>query len=142
MTRASDSSLVDANILVYAASPAAPQYRASLALLESEKELCASPQVFAEFYSVVTNPRRVTDPFTPVEAVTFIGELLPRLEVLSVSAGVLRYWISLARNHGITGADVFDVQLAATMLEHGIRRIYTFNLDDFKMFSELEALTP
>lgn len=51
-----ERSLVDANILVYAASPEAPQYQACRALLESDAELCASPQVFSEFYSVVTNP--------------------------------------------------------------------------------------
>jgi predicted nucleic acid-binding protein len=53
-----DLSLVDTNILVYAASPAAAQYRSSRALLESgASSLCVAPQVLAEFYSVP--PQRV-----------------------------------------------------------------------------------
>jgi hypothetical protein len=36
-------------------------------------------------------------------------------------------------------ADIFDAQLAATMLEHGIQRIYTFNVQDFEAFEELYA---
>src|SRR5688572_2616998 len=127
MTTADERSLVDANILVYAASPAAPQYPASRALLESEAKLCVSPQVFAEFYSVVTNPRRVTLPFTPAEARAFIGALLPRLDVLPMIGAVVARWAELAERHGVTGADVFDLQLVATMLENGVRRIYTYN---------------
>jgi len=75
-----ERSLVDTNILVYSASPAAVQYQASRALLESEIRLCVAPQVLAEFYAVVTNPRRVTAPFSPSEARAFINELAPRLE--------------------------------------------------------------
>ena len=36
-------------------------------------------------------------------------------------------------------ADIFEAQLAATMLEHGIQRIYTFNVQDFEAFEELYA---
>jgi len=52
MTTTDERALVDADILVYAATPAVPQYEASRALLESDAKLCVSPQVFAEFYSV------------------------------------------------------------------------------------------
>lgn len=142
MTTADERSLVDANILIYAASPAVPQYQASRGLLESDTKLCVSPQVFAEFYSVVTNPRRVTVPFTPAEARAFIGALLPRLDVLPMIGAVVVRWVELAEKHGVTGADVFDVQLVATMLENDVRRIYTYNRGDFEPFGELEVVTP
>jgi len=142
MPIADERSLVDADILVYAASPALAQYQASRGLLESEAKLCVSPQVFAEFYSVVTNPRRVTAPFTPAEARAFIAAVLPRLDVLPMLAAVVPRWAELAEKHGVTGADVFDLQLVATMLENGVGRIYTFNRDDFDRFGELEVITP
>ena len=142
MPIADDRALVDANVLVYAASPAVPQYQASRALLESEASLCASPQVFAEFYSIVTNPRRVSAPFTPSEARAFIAAVLPRLDVLPIVAAVVVRWAEFAEKHGITGPDVFDLQLVATMLENGIRRIYTYNRGDFELFTELEVVTP
>jgi predicted nucleic acid-binding protein len=40
------------------------------------------------------------------------------------------------------GANVFDLQIVATMQANGINRIYTFNSDDFTMFPELVVLTP
>jgi predicted nucleic acid-binding protein len=137
-----ERSLVDANILVYAATPSAPQYQASRALLESGVKLCASPQVFAEFYSVVTNPRRVTVPFSPAEARAFIGVLTTQLDVLPILGTVVARWAELAENHGVTGADVFDLQLVTTILENGVRRIYTYNRSDFEPFAELHVVTP
>jgi hypothetical protein len=40
------------------------------------------------------------------------------------------------------GRDVFDLQLVATMLGNGVRRIYTFNAKDFEPFQELEVIVP
>jgi predicted nucleic acid-binding protein len=143
MTSADEKpSLVDANILVYAASPAVAQYQASRALLESDAKLCVTPQIIAEFFSIVTNSRRVTLPFAPAEARVFIQELLSRVDVLPMLGGIVPRWVALAEKHNVTGPDVFDLQIVATMLENGVRRIHTFNRSDFELFPELEVLTP
>jgi len=42
----------------------------------------------------------------------------------------------------VTGADIFDLQIIATMLASSIQRIYTFNARDFLKFSELAVVTP
>jgi predicted nucleic acid-binding protein len=42
----------------------------------------------------------------------------------------------------VSGGDIFDLHLVATMKANGILRIYTFNRDDFEAFPELEVLTP
>jgi predicted nucleic acid-binding protein len=137
-----ERALVDANILVYAASPSALQHQPSRSLLESDVRLCVAPQVLAEFYAVVTDRRRVTVPFTPTEAQAFISELISRVEVLPVPASVVSRWIGLAERHGVVGADIFDLQLAATILENGISRIYTYNRADFERLRDLIVLTP
>ena len=137
-----EPSLVDTNVLVYSASPSALQHEASRALLESEIQLCITPQVLAEFYAVVTNPRRVTVPFSATEARAFIEELISRLEILPLMPMVVRRWTDLAERYGVTGARVFDLQLAATMIENGVKRIYTYNRADFEIVADLEVLTP
>jgi hypothetical protein len=48
----------------------------------------------------------------------------------------------LLRRRPVTGADVFDLQLIATMLANDVSRIYTFNGSDFAAFPELAVLTP
>jgi predicted nucleic acid-binding protein len=59
-----ESGLLDANVLVYAINADAPQHRASRALLEAARDpsitLYVTSQILCEFYSLITNPRRVT----------------------------------------------------------------------------------
>ena len=51
-------------------------------------------------------------------------------------------WLDLLRRRPVTGGDVFDLQLAATMLANGVPRIYTFNTTDFEAFAEVVTATP
>ena len=73
----------------------------------------------------------MTVPFRPAEARAFIGVLTTQLDILPILGTVVARWAELAEKHGVTGADVFDLQLVATMLENGVRRIYTYNRSDF-----------
>ena len=58
--------LVDTNVLVYALDADAAQHGSSRALLEASRAgsvtLYVTSQIICEFYSVVTNPRRVAKP--------------------------------------------------------------------------------
>jgi predicted nucleic acid-binding protein len=49
--------------------------------------------------------------------------------------------IDLLRRRPVIGGDAFDLQIVATMKANSVRRIYTFNAEDFEAFSELEVLT-
>ena len=50
--------------------------------------------------------------------------------------------MSLLRRRPVTGGDVFDLQIVATMQANDIQGIYTFNTGDFDAFTELSVLTP
>jgi toxin-antitoxin system PIN domain toxin len=138
--------LVDANVLVYAMDADAPQHATSRALLESARATSAtvfvSLQTLCEFYSVVTNPRRVSKPRSPADALSAISGLLSFVHVLPVPAATVDRLLDLLRRRPVTGGDIFDLHLAATMKANGILRIYTFKREDFESFSELEVLTP
>jgi predicted nucleic acid-binding protein len=141
-------SMVDTNVFVYFLYDASTQYAAAQALLNQARRpdarLCMTPQVMTEFYSTITNPRRVSPAYAPEAALQEVEKFLalPGLFLLSIPARVVVRWIALARQYGISRSDIFDAQLAATMLEHGIRRIYTFNVQDFEGFEELEVIVP
>ena len=138
--------IVDANVLVYAMDADAPQHAASRALLDvargSSTTLYVTSQILCEFYSIVTNARRVPKPRSPEDALRAISGLLAFLHVLPTPASIVEGWLDLLRRHPVTGADVFDLQLVATMQSNGIQQIYTFNTDDFEVFAELAVLTP
>ena len=58
--------IVDANVLVYALDADAPQHAAARALIEAARDtsttLFVTSQILCEFYSIVTNARRVPKP--------------------------------------------------------------------------------
>jgi uncharacterized protein len=138
--------IVDANILVYAMDADAPQHLASRRLLDAARTgtttLYITSQILCEFYSIVTNPRRVPKPRPAADAIAAIAALLVFLHVLPIPARAVETWLDLLRRRPVTGGDVFDLQLAATMLANGVQRIYTFNTGDFEGFAELAVLTP
>jgi predicted nucleic acid-binding protein len=147
-TMSVEPGIVDANVLAYAVNADAPQHAVSRALLEAASDpsvrLYVTSQILCELYSVITNPRRVAVASSPTEALRLISALLalPGLRVLPIPARAVAGWMELLRRHPVTGGDVFDLQIVATMQANGVQRIYTFNTNDFKMFSEFTAVTP
>lgn len=64
-----DLALLDTNVLIDAFYKDSDHYPAARSLLDlaqqEEPSLCVTPQVLAEFYAVVTHPKRVTHPKSP-----------------------------------------------------------------------------
>jgi predicted nucleic acid-binding protein len=118
----SESALLDANVLVYAFDRESPHYASARSLLEWAAEpdagLCVVPQVLAEFYAVVTSPRRVEHPKTPVEVLGLFEELraLPGLALRDVPADLVDRWTALVRRRPVAGPCIFDLVLVGTML--------------------------
>jgi toxin-antitoxin system PIN domain toxin len=146
MTMSVEPGLLDANVLVYAMDADAPQHAASRALLDSARDasttLYVTSQVLCEFYSIVTNARRVPNPRSPADAIGAISDLLAFLHVLPIPVRTVEGWLDLLRRRPVTGGDVFDLQLVATMLANDVPRIYTFNARDFEPFPEVAVVTP
>lgn len=65
--------LVDTNVLIYASFKNAPQHKAANILcqrmLTGKPAFCLASQILLEFYSTVTNPKRVVKARTPREAI-------------------------------------------------------------------------
>src|SRR5437667_3999701 len=125
--------IIDANVLVYAMDADAPQHAVSRALLEAARDpstsLYVTSQILCEFYSIVTNARRVPKPRSPEDALRAITSLLEFLHVLPIPARTVQGWLDLLRRHPVTGGEIFDLQIVATMQANGVQRIYTFNTD-------------
>lgn len=124
--------VVDANILVYAVNPDVPQHAASYALLEAARDpavtLYITSQILCEFYSITTNRKRVAVPTSLADAMVIISDLLaqPGLHVLPSPEQAVTGLLELLKRSAVTGSDVFDLQIVATMQANNIQRIYTF----------------
>ena len=92
----------------------------------------------------MTNPRRIQPPLPIDRALQEVENIqaLAGLIVLPLPVEVVTRWVQLARQHQISRSDIFDTQIVATMLENEIRRIYTFNADDFTIYPDIEVIIP
>jgi hypothetical protein len=142
----SDSFFIDANVLVYAAVQDDPRYAAARALLIDSRRgtLHISLQILTEFYSTITSPKRVTVPIASHEAVAFIETLISydHVAILPISLDVPGRLLAILKVNAVKGPHVFDLQIAATMLAHGVTKILTYNGADFRQIAGLEVFEP
>jgi hypothetical protein len=68
--------------------------------------------------------------------------LQPDVELLPTPSDLVSRWTELVRRTPVSDAQVFDFQLAATLLANGVRRLYTFNTPDLRNVEGLAVLTP
>ena len=136
---------VDTNILIYAHRREFAQHAPALKALSSLAEggeLWAVPVAFlAEFLRVTTHPAVLKPPSTIDQASTSIEALLasPSLQVFMPGDRHAALLLQLIRDHQITGNLMFDAQLAALCLEHGVREILTEDRD-FSRFPQIRHL--
>ncbi len=139
--------LLDTNILVHAAGAQSLRHAKAKGLRDQavtgEFEGCMAAQVLTEFYAVVTDPRRFRPPLTPSQAQREIRAYLssPLKLILPKETTVTRM-LNLLGSKSVRSGKIFDVFLAATMLDNGVRSIYTENIDDFEAIDGIEAVNP
>jgi predicted nucleic acid-binding protein len=138
--------LVDTNVLIYALDADAAQHAVARSLLEAARDgaavLYVTSQVLCEFYSIVTNARRVAKPRSPADALKALADLLTFLHVLPIPVQAAQGLMDLLQRHPVSGGDVFDLQIIATMQANGLERIYTFNRGDFDAISGITVIEP
>jgi uncharacterized protein len=145
----SERALLDTNILVYAADASSAFHADAKALrdrgLQGELSLVLSPQVLLEFFAVTTNPRRVSNPRSPQEAMDEVEKYRAAGTIQKIFPGddILERVQTLWHQHPqVTRQEIFDLHLVATMLTNGVTRIYTYNTQDFASYTEITVLTP
>ena len=140
--------LLDSNILIYAEQAEDPHHGAAKSLrdraLAGEIRACISPQVLSEFFAIVTNPRRVSTPLTAEKALENIRNYNRSQKLLKIFPGhhIINRMIALLETHPISGQNIHDLYLVATMLENDVSFIYTYNVADFARISEIQVLNP
>jgi len=140
--------LLDTNILIYASNPASKfQIKAKRLLqdvLEQEINACVSSQNLYEFYSIVTDPKRIEKPLTYQEAAALIqkyieAENLPKIFPRETNLANL---LELIKRYQVRKQEVFDAVLVATMMDNSIKVIYTGDEKLFKIFKNIKVINP
>ena len=148
LTSNEDVGLVDTNVLVYRADTDSKFHSASIDLIQrghaGEISLCLAPQNLTEFFAILTSPRRVANPLTPIEAWREIEKYHRSMTIRKIHQNkrLIPTLSSLISKYPVKGQEIFDLQLVATMLINDVTRIYTFNDKHFAKYSEIKVVIP
>lgn len=139
--------LLDTNILVRAAGTKSLGHAKARDLRDraaaGEMDACVAAQVLAEFYAVVTDPRRFQPALTPAQAQRDLRSYLSSsLRIILPKETTLSRMLSMVGSRSVRGGRIFDLFLAATMLDNGVETIYTENVRDFEGLTGIEAVNP
>ena len=143
---AADPVFVDTNVLIYATRPSATQHAVALAVLsrlEAESStLWVSAQVLREYLAAVTRPQATAPALAMATAIADVQRFRAAFDVAQERPSVLDRLLELLIAHRGSGRQVHDANVVATMLDHGIRRLLTFNTADFRRFARIIDIEP
>lgn len=137
---------VDTNILVYANQVRSPFHDAALArlagLTERELQPCLSAQILREFYGALTRTQTAGPAFEPRVAAERLRSFSDVFDVLQDGPQVLDRLVGLAVTYRVSGKQIHDANIVATMSVHAIGRLLTANPADFRRFADIIDIEP
>jgi predicted nucleic acid-binding protein len=139
--------LVDTNILLRLVQKNSPMHldtqRAILKLKKQGEFLCIIPQNIIEFWAVATRPLDKNGLGLSITQAEEESEKLKKIFILELDTPqIFTEWESLVIKYQVMGKQVHDARLAAAMVAHNITHLLTFNIDDFKRFSDIVVVDP
>lgn len=135
---------VDTKVIVAASVEGHPSHALVTAYLERLAKagagICFSTQVCREFMVVLTRGPVENRSFEPPEALAVLAEWRGSCVVLEDSELVLADLLALVRRYSVRGKQIHDANIVASMRAHGITRLATLNVTDFRRFEDLIVL--
>jgi toxin-antitoxin system PIN domain toxin len=138
---------LDVNVLLYASDQASERHDEARRFVES---CAAGPEIFCltwptlmSYLRIATHPRIFSAPLSPGEAIRNVTALtgLPHVRTLSELDGFLDAYSHVTDGIPVRGNLVPDAHIAAILLQHGVRTLYTSDRD-FRKFSSLDVRDP
>lgn len=132
---------IDTNILIFATFANSPLNKDALAIIKnlsnSGAELVISSQVLREYTCNMTAHNYALRAAIERNIVRF-----QQMTVLYDTPAVFQRWNLLVQQYIVSGRAVYDCNIVATMLEHGVTEILTHNVKDFTRYSALLTVIP
>lgn len=139
--------LVDTNLLLRSIQQTHSMHvdakRATAVLTRQNQQLSIIAQNLIEFWAVATRPAgnnglALSVNETAQHVLTFrrVFTLLPD------SPDIFPEWEQLVSHHRVIGRQAHDGRLVAAMNVHKVTHLLTFNIADFKRYSEITVVSP
>jgi predicted nucleic acid-binding protein len=137
---------IDTNIMLRYLINDFPEYPAIRhtvdTLIREEHILWASRQVIREFGRVCTRPQSFMQVMSPQRATDYMDKIGNLFEIADEDVRVTQQLILLMRQFSVSGKQVHDANIVATMQAYHIPNLLTLNLKDFDRYQSVIHLMP
>jgi predicted nucleic acid-binding protein len=100
-------------------------------------------QSLAEFWNANTRPLDRNGFGLSIEETDEQAALIEtQLTLAADSEAVHRAWRKIVVDNRVSGVQVHDARLVAAMRVHGLENLLTLNIQDFRRYRDIEAVTP
>ena len=147
MSMAGEFLFVDTNILLSATDRSRALHGACLNVLSeiprAGAHLVVNAQVLREYLVVSTRPVDVNGlGLTAAQSLDNVAAFKERMNLLNENDRVHESLMGLVRRHKLKGKRIHDANIVATMAAHGIERLITADVKDYKIFKGIMVQAP
>lgn len=131
---------LDAGIFIGALLGGDPRHAEAYPIVEAarrgELEACTSAGVLSEVYAALTwsGAQPPQTPEVASQVVRLLVEPPSAIAVLPTDLSGMLKMLEIAANHQLTARRVHDARHAATALVAGVNQVYTYDIDDWRIF--------
>lgn len=137
---------IDTNILVYANVASSPFQRdaqqALMALPAAYDSLWINRQVIREYLKVMSSEMLKAGKVDYAALQREVAEFLKFIQVAETNDATTSRLLTLIEETSTSGKQVYDANIVATMLVHGVDSVLTHNVADFRRFEYLVEVVP
>lgn len=139
--------LIDTNVLLRVLAEDSPEHAVAMSAVKALKlggeGLFVTPQVLIECCCAGTRPVRVNGfGWDMGLALSRVRSLMAKFPLLEDGPSIFDEWMRVVGSHAVSGKQVHDARLVAVMKAHGVTNLLTFNVDDFRAYTEIKAVHP
>ena len=133
------SILVDTNILIYAIDADSKFHNSFIKFLSAtEISFFTTIKNISEFLVVLTRKAGIDIPVTT--CLQILDSLLSNIDILYPDPMTLKTFYDLINKYKPRGLWIHDIEIVSIAISHGISKIVTNNIDDFKRIEEIEIV--
>jgi predicted nucleic acid-binding protein len=113
-------------------------------LRAGREDICCTPQIIAEFWNVCTRPvtARGGLGLSVAQTERKTNLIQKHFRLLTDNFNTFTEWRNLVSTYQVTGVQVHDTKLAASMIVHKIQFLVTFNERDLQRFPMITVVNP
>jgi predicted nucleic acid-binding protein len=136
----------DSNVIIYAMAERSLLHEGARAALmrfaEKQVPICVSSQVIREVMVCLTRPGMMDHPLSPKQAAGDAARLETAFSLLEDNPRIRLELYSLVSRYEVSGKQVHDANIVATMRVHGVDSLITHNSKHFQRYAGLIEVVP